>query len=103
MARKSNKPEQPRVEPEIIPPDRTRQSMDWRQPAWRPYGSGGSGDGTYRVYAGRVGPFGIAMFALALAILAAAIVFVVIGAILFWIPIVALAIVAAGIFRFLRR
>ena len=102
MARRSNKPEQPRVEPEIIPPDRTRHSMDWRQPAWRPYGSTG-GDGAYRVYVGRVGPLGIAMFVLAFAILAAAIVVVVIGAILFWIPIVALAIVAAGIFRFLRR
>jgi hypothetical protein len=102
MPRKSNKPETPRVEPEIIPPDRTRQGMDWRQPAWRPYGPGG-GDGTYRVYVGRVGPFGIAMFALALAILAAVILFAVVGAILFWIPIVALVVVVAGIFRFLRR
>jgi hypothetical protein len=102
MPRKSNKPEQPRVEPEIIPPERTRQGMDWRQPAWRPYGPGQAG-GSYRVYVGRVGPFGVAMLALAFAILAVVIVFAIIGAVLFWIPIVALAVVAAAIFRFLRR
>jgi hypothetical protein len=102
MPRKSNKPEQPRVEPEIIPPDRTRQGMDWRQPAWRPYGPGEAG-GSYRVYVGRVGPFGVAMLALALAILAVVTVFAIIGAVLFWIPIVALVVVVAAIFRFLRR
>jgi hypothetical protein len=102
MPRKSNKPEQPRVEPEIIPPDRARQGMDWRQPTWRPYGPG-EASGSYRVYVGRVGPFGVAMLALAFAILAAVIVFAIIGAVLFWIPIVALLVVAAAIFRFLRR
>jgi hypothetical protein len=101
MPRKSNKPEQPRVEPEIIPPDRTRQGMDWRRPAWRPYGPGGGG--TYRVHVGQVGPFGIAMLTLALAILAAVIFFAVVGAILIWIPVVALVVIAAAIFRFLRR
>jgi hypothetical protein len=104
MPRKSNKPEQPRVEPEIIPPDRSRQGMDWRQPTWRPYGPGDTaGGGSYQIHVGRIGPFGIAMLALATAILAAAIVFAIIGAVLFWIPIVALVIVAAAIFRFLRR
>src|SRR5262249_15494129 len=103
MPRKSDKPEQPRVEPEIIPPDRTRTGVDWGQPAWRPAGYDQSGGGTYRVYVGRVGPFGVAMFALALAILGIAVAFAVVGAILFWIPIVALVIVAAAIFRFLRR
>jgi hypothetical protein len=102
MPRKSDKPEQPRLEPEIIPPDRARSGVDWRQPAWRPYGPGEAG-GSYRVYVGRVGPFGVAMLALALAILAAVIVFAIIGAVLFWIPIVALVVVAAAIFRFLRR
>jgi hypothetical protein len=108
MPRKSNKPEQPRVEPEIIPPDRSRQGMDWRQPTsqstWRPYGPGDAGmGGAYQIHVGRIGPFGLAMLALATAILAAAIVFAVIGAVLFWIPIIALVIVAAAIFRFLRR
>jgi hypothetical protein len=104
MPRKSDKPEQPRVEPEIIPPDRARQSTDWRQPAWRPYGPGEAGaTGSYRVYVGRVGPFGVAMLALAFTLLAAVIVFAIIGAVLFWIPILALAVVAAAIFRFLRR
>lgn len=107
MPRKSDKPEQPRVEPEIIPPDQTRQSMDWRQPTWgqstwRPSSQGEAG-GSYRVDVGRIGPFGGVMLALAFAILAAAIVFAIIGAVLFWIPIVALMVVAAAIFRFLRR
>ncbi len=102
MPRKSDKPEQPRVEPEIIPPDRVRQSMDWRQPAWRPYSPGEAG-GSYRGYVGRVGPFGGVMLALAIAILGVAIVFAIIGAVLFWIPIVALVVIAAAIFRFLRR
>jgi hypothetical protein len=101
MPRKSNKPEQPRVEPEIIPPDRARQGMDWRQPTWRPYGPGDGG--TYRVYVGRVGPFGVTMLALAFALLAVVIVFAIVGAVLFWIPIIALVVIAAAIFRFLRR
>jgi hypothetical protein len=102
MPRKSNKPEQPRVEPEIIPPDRTRQGVDWRQPAWRPYGPDQAG-GTYHVHVGRVGPFGVAMLMLAFAILAAVIVFAVIGAVLVWIPVVVALIAVAAIFRFLRR
>jgi hypothetical protein len=105
MARKSDKPEQPRFEPEIIPPGSARgganRGLDWGRSAW-PYGQGQAG-GTYRVYVGRVGPFGIAMLMLALAILAVAVVFAVVGAVLFWIPVVAVVIATAAIFRFLRR
>ena len=88
-----DEPERPRVEPEIIPPDRTRS--DWHQPVWQ--------TGTQRIYVGRVGPFGAGLFLLALAILIAAIVVAAISAVLIWIPLVALGVVAAGIFRFLRR
>ncbi len=106
MPRKSDTPEQPRFEPEIIPPDRGRQRVDWRQPtwsqSWRPYGPDQAG-GTYRVYVGRVGPFGVAMLLLAFAILAAVIFFAVLGAMLIWIPVLAALIVVAAIFRFLRR
>jgi hypothetical protein len=102
MARKSDKPEQPRVEPEIIPPDRTRGGLDWRRPAWQPYGTD-QAHGSYRVYVGRVGPFGIAMLALAFVLLTAVIVFAVVGAILFWIPVLALVLAAAAAFRFFRR
>jgi hypothetical protein len=102
MARKSDQPEQPRVEPEIIPPDRARGGLDWRQPAWRPYGPG-QGGGTYRVHVGRVGPFGIAMLTLAVAILALVIFFAVVGAILVWIPVIALFVIVAAIFRFFLR
>jgi hypothetical protein len=93
MAKKPDKPEIPRVEPEIIPPDRAHS--DWRQPVWQ--------SGTQRIYVGRVGPFGAGMFLLAFALLMAVIVVAVVGAVLIWIPLIALAVVAAGIFRFLRR
>jgi hypothetical protein len=102
MARKSDKPEQPRVEPEIIPPDRAGSGLDWRRPAWQPYGTGQT-SGTYRVYVGRIGPFGIAMLALAFVLLTAVIVFAVVGAILVWIPVLALLLAGAAVFRFLRR
>lgn len=112
MPRKSDKPEQPRFEPEIIPPDHARQrdrapqNGDWRQPAWsqswRPYGTSQAG-GNYRVYVGRVGPFGVAMLMLALAILTFVIFFAVLGAVLIWLPVIAALVVVAAIFRFLRR
>ena len=101
MARKSNKPEQPRFEPEIIPPDQARHGLDWRQATWRPYGS--SQQGGAHVYVGRVGPFGVAMLALAMVILAAVIFFAVVGALLFWIPVLALLLIAATVFRFFLR
>jgi hypothetical protein len=105
MPRKSNKsdqPEQPRFEPEIIPPDRARQGADWRQPVWRPYGAE-QASGTYRVYVGRVGPFGIAALMLAFAALVGITIFAVLGALLIWIPVIAAAIAVGAVFRFLRR
>ena len=101
MIDNSNEPERPRQEPEIIPPDRSRGGRDWRQPAWRPYGW--SESGSHRVYVARVGPFGVAMLMLAFAILGAVIFLAVIGAMLLWIPVVALLVVVAAIFRVLRR
>ena len=105
MTDHSSEPERPRQEPEIIPPDRARTGHDWRQPAWRPQGrsQGWSETGTHRVYVARVGPFGVAMLMLAFAILGAVIFLAVIGAVLLWIPVVALLVVVAAIFRVLRR
>ena len=104
MANKQDQPELPRVEPEIIPPDRHRgpgRGSDWRRPAWRPYGPNGTA-GMHRVYVARIGPFGFAMLTLAFAILAAAILLAFTGAILLLLPVVVLLIVVGAIVRFLR-
>jgi hypothetical protein len=105
MANDKDQPELPRVEPEIIPPDRQERGpgrgADWRRPAWRPYGPNQTA-GMHRVYVGRIGPFGFAVLVLALAILAAVFLLIFAGVILLWLPVVALLIVAGAIFRFLR-
>jgi hypothetical protein len=105
MANDREQPELPRVEPEIIPPDRQERGpgrgADWRRPAWRPYGQNETA-GMHRVYVTRIGPFGFVLLTLAFAILAAAILLVFAGAILLWFPVVALLIVVGAIFRFLR-
>ena len=105
MANDRDQPELPRVEPEIIPPDRAAsgpgRGADWRRAAWRPFGQN-EAPGMRRVYVTRIGPFGFAMLMLGFAILAAAILLVFAGAILLWLPVVALLIVIGAIVRFLR-
>jgi hypothetical protein len=105
MANDQDKPELPRVEPEIIPPDRQERGpgrgSDRQRAAWRPYGPNETA-GMHRVYVTRIGPFGVAMLTLVFAILAAAILLVFAGAILLWLPVVALLIVVGAIVRFLR-
>ena len=100
MADHSNQPERPRVEPEIIPPGRT--SPDWRGSAWRP-DAFGRPYGTQRIHVTRVGPFGIALLFLLAAGMLGVIFFAVLGAILLWIPVVALLVVLGAILRFWRR
>jgi hypothetical protein len=102
MTDDQNQPERPRVEPEIIPPDRSRPGSDWRQPVWRPYPSNDT-RGTQRIYVTRIGPFGGAMLMLALAFLVAVFFLIIAGAVLIWIPLVALLVVVAAVSRFLRR
>jgi hypothetical protein len=99
MANDPNEPERPRVEPEIIPPDRVQQQSAWRstwQPAW-------GARGTQRIYVTRIGPFGVALWLLAFALIAAVILFIIVGAVLLWIPVVAFVVIVAAVFRFLRR
>ena len=97
----SNEPELPRVEPEIIPPDRAGQS-DWRQSTWPPYAYS-EARGTHRIYVTRLGPFGITLLLAGVAVLGVAIFLTIVGAILIWIPVVAVLVAAAAFFRFLRR
>lgn len=105
MAENSKEPEQPRAEPEIIPPDR-RQS-GWRQSSWQTTwvsrDAMGRAHGAERIYVSRMGPFGVAILLLAFAVLAAIIFLAIIGAVLIWIPVVALVVAIAAVFRFLRR
>ena len=94
-------PERPRAEPEIIPPDRSGRRSDWRNSPW-----GGDGFGrtrtTHRVYVTRMGPVGIFLLLLAIAAIVAIVMVAILGAVLIWIPLVAVAIVLAGVFRLLR-
>jgi Flp pilus assembly protein TadB len=101
MTDDSDQVERPRLEPEIIPPGRTRSEPDWAQSGWRPYAS--TTGGTQRIYIAGLGPFGIALLMLAIGALAAVILLAVLGAILIWIPVFALLLVAGFAFRLLRR
>jgi hypothetical protein len=87
--------DQPRVEPEIIPPGDVRS---------RRAGSRVSPDGTQRIYVARIGPFGFAIAALAIAALAALVFLLVLGAFVILIPLAGLVlavIIAVGLFRML--
>jgi hypothetical protein len=92
-----NRPEQPRVEPEIIPPDRSG-----RHSPWSPYGFTNA-RGTHRVYVTRMGPVGIALLLLGIAAIATIVMITVLGAVLIWIPIVAIVVIVGALLRLLRR
>jgi hypothetical protein len=96
-----NKPERPRVEPEIIPPDRGERQSGWRYTPWRGSASGNTHT-TQRVYVTRLGPFGIALVLLAIAAIVAIVVIAILGAVLIWIPVVAAVLVIGAVFRLLR-
>jgi hypothetical protein len=97
MADDRNQPEQPRSEPEIIPPDRTG-----RHSPWNPYGFADT-RGTQRIYVGRIGPVGIALLLLAIAAVATIVMIAILGAVLIWIPIAAIVLIAGALLRLLRR
>jgi ABC-type transport system involved in cytochrome bd biosynthesis fused ATPase/permease subunit len=96
-------PERPRVEPEIIPPDRNRSQSGWRRSDWPGPFTQRRGTDTDHVYVARLGPFGVALLMFALAAIAAVFLIAVLGAVLIWIPVVAVLIVVAAFLRFLRR
>jgi hypothetical protein len=58
---------------------------------------------SHRIYTARLGPFGLILMALALAIAAAVMLVLLLGAVLFWIPILVLLVAAAVISGLLRR
>jgi len=96
MARNGNRPEQPRAEPEIIPPDDSR-----RGPARRKVEFPEMAD-LPRIYVARLGPVGGVVLLLALVILAVFGLLAFLGALLLWLPIVALIVIAAAVVGILR-
>jgi hypothetical protein len=87
--------EQPKVEPEIIPPgESVRRRGDARM--WT------SADGTQRIYVARIGPFGFAMVAFAIALVAALVFLLVLGAFVILIPFAGLLLAVAVAISLLR-
>ncbi len=101
MARDPNKPERPRVEPEIIPPDRSAPGD--RGPTWPPSYGFTQMRGMHRIYVSRIGPLGFAIIMLVVGLFAAIMLLLLIGAALIWIPVVAVLVVIAAISGLLRR
>lgn len=99
MAYDRDRPEWPRAEPEIIPPDRSGRG-DYGRPPWQ---GGPFTHSTHRIHVTRLGPFGAVLLLLAVAAVAVMAVVAVLGALLFWIPVVAVALLAGAVFRLLRR
>jgi hypothetical protein len=99
MADNSIKPERPRAEPEIIPPDRSggRGGSGWPPP---PHGYT---QGVHRVYVSRIGPLGFALLMLVVGLFAGVMLLILVGAALIWIPVVAVLLVVAAISGLLRR
>ena len=91
-----------RPEPEIILPG--DPDIRSRRPAQR-FGEGYPFVGvrtSHRIYTARLGPFGLIRLALAL-VIAAVMLVLLLGAVLFWIPILVLLVAAAVISGLLRR
>jgi hypothetical protein len=103
MAQNRDEPERPRVEPEILPPDRGG-GPHGRGPAWPPppYGSSQTRS-AHRFYVTRLSPLGLALLMLAVGLLAAVFLLILIGTALIWIPVLAVLVVIAAIFRFFGR
>jgi hypothetical protein len=93
-----DEPEQPRHEPEIIPPDRN----SGRSSAWPPsHGFNQTRGG--RIYVTRIGPLGFALLILIVGLFAGVLLLALIGAALIWIPVAAVLLIIAAIAGVLRR
>jgi len=92
------KPEQPRSEPEIIPPARGRTQAYQGGPDWF-----SRERGTNRIFVARVGPWSFVGFALLVGLFAGAVLAILLGALLIAIPVVGLLVAGALIANALRR
>jgi hypothetical protein len=91
-------PEQPRSEPEIIPPGRGRSSRD-ESGIFVAIDDGSGG----RVYVARPGPFSIILALLIVGLIAAVILVALLGFVLIWIPVVIVLVAAAFLSASIRH
>jgi hypothetical protein len=100
MPNQQEQPERPRQEPEIIPPGR-----DWpgRDSAWPPNNGFDGRRGTHRIYVGRIGPLGFALFMLIAALFGGLLLLALIGAALIWFPVLLVFLVIAALAGLIRR
>jgi hypothetical protein len=91
------KPEQPRCEPEIIPPARGRTRAYQSGPEWF-----ASERGTSRIFVARLGPWRLIGIVLLIGLFAGAVLAILLGALLIAIPVVGLLIAGALIANALR-
>jgi hypothetical protein len=94
MTDQPQKPEQPRFEPEIIPPGETHDPMGTRVFIDQTTSE--------QIYVGKIGPFGFFLMALAIGAVIAVILVLLLGAFLLWIPVVGLLIAAGLVMGVLR-
>jgi hypothetical protein len=92
------KPEQPRCEPEIIPPARGRTQAYQSGPDW----FAANERGTSRIFVARPGPWSIIGIVLLIGLFAGAVLAILLGALLIAIPVVGLLIAGALIANMLR-
>jgi hypothetical protein len=108
--RSNDQPEQPRSEPEIIPPGYDVRGQDVRDPGGRgrgagrhgPLGDTGPGASFERVYVFRPRPLNALFAVLALGAVAAALVVFLLGAVLIALPVVGTIVAIALVTAFLR-
>jgi hypothetical protein len=100
MPNQREQPEQPRQEPEIIPPGK-----DWpsRDSAWPPNSGFDGRRSTHRIYVGRIGPLGFALFVLIAALFGGLLLLALIGAALIWFPVLLVFLVIAALAGLIRR
>jgi uncharacterized membrane protein len=92
IKRRIDLPEEPRVEPEIIPPQRGEMGRE----EWY------SGQGNQRVYVTRLGPWSVLGIVLLFSLVAGAVFALLLGALLIAIPVIGFLVAAAVIAGILR-
>ena len=92
------KPEQPRCEPEIIPPARGRTQAYQAGPKWFAADDRGSN----RIFVARLGPWRLVGIALLIGLFTGAVLAILLGALLIAIPVVGLLVAGALIAHALR-
>jgi hypothetical protein len=88
-------PERPKLEPEIIPPSRGSQSP-FQKGDW-------SGGATYRVRVTRIGPFRLFLWVLTGLLITAGVLFLLAGALIIAVPVIAAIVVGSMIFARFRK